>query len=1671
MAARWPQTWEPREGEDPFRYEAEGPSKPTESEVRTAQQLKTLEPSPLQNRRMTNLVAKTREATAGGPSVPELIAKLPKYRAMQLHLATLDPIIRAKLVSLWSGMSSEELLRDVTLTPPERAREPSEEPSVPMLGPEIPEEMEEEGQREGSPSLEEAWRGALEQAQDIQLLGRDEVAAALEEVAAQAEAERFPMRTALGTPEDRARIAGLVSQVIEQARGEQQGRLGAAQTEGGAPPTTEAAAAGPNTTLPAQPPTTGPPAAAAVPRVPPPAGPPTPAAVPRVPPPAGPPTAAAVPRAPPPAGLPATAAGPRVPPPADPRRAARPRDGDEVQDVTFQMQLRQRAADLPLGPAPPFAVLMQQTEMMLQEADEVFSPSGYAEDYDGRIRVIHTGGQLPGAPDGQAIDFQHAQWLQEQGRNVPLYAGDDGEDRHVICEAGSWTTLAETIRHAPTPQEFSQHARNLHARSNILSADKVWAQADRVVWFNGSDYNSHGVNLFQLGRLKSFTSNSDGYVVKLLKTETRAGANEIIDGWRTEQARTNAPVTEYGHSDYIKSYNILPVTSALQLHIYPHWRRQAIDVYDPRQREKNPSYCGLAWDPQLETRPHDFTPGRYYFWLNGIGFQMAGWLCRGVADVPDDVIQSRALEGLNPAACSAVIRAYQAQAGQPSPDGHTRVVHREWMGDYFYDEDGGWRTQILRASRCNSIPYYMMDSSANAVPLALVPVNRSHPAPYGTWGYVFRQYRVNQTARRRFSVYDEATAILRRQPLPGDAIIGLGPGAGTRAPFYWANHWRPSDIQLPRHRFLERANADVTTLLPAEARLYVLETTAADPTVFDEPEEPWTRRDRSPSAVRPADLQRERGRDVEREQPPRLAAQRAAAAIQEVAVAETTPPPVFAAAGAPPVAERPAPRRPSRQPRPSPQRQPRTAALAPATDFDFDSLLGAATSATLADSLHRAILQLLGAATALPAITCPDPAWGTARQLTSELSAVIDLPPSGSPALAGNLPLVEALGHLITSTARVDAGMAAHLCAFLRRFLTGAAPVAAGAAAQPPPPGGRGPPPDDRGTESRGRPSSPSRRDHNGGRDGGRERRSPPPDGDPKRRRLGEGEQDATESRPRYRDRSPSPWAGPRPGGRAHRSSSARSLTPRGRPERSPSPPRRGRSPPRHRGRSPAARRRSDKRPQPTRARTASPDGGSRRPAPAPLPQVFPRSPPRDRYRSPAAEGRHQAAMASLRDAAAEPRHYKRGRGAEDTSLHYVGVDPTKKEARRFKPDAAVINRAVKHHIQTSLNNGDYDPPGAPSSRSPSPQPASPEHPPSPPRIGLAERFSKLPDLLQHLEDDTFADVASGPPRPPPPTNLAEANTALLLARLDKPAARATPALEAPAPTAPAVAAAPTLPTVVLPPPPPLLPAHLAGPPTPWPAQLTPDVAPAESSSPPRAAPPDERSPTTPTIPVPATRLEAATPALTQPEPLPGGTETALPIASADASTHATDSAASTPPTLSRPPPVDVSIPPLPDAVVSPAVGESKTPALADTPDADVRRSIPPGAPVKLKIKGPASSSHVSSDAPVSGVTVVPLSPAGNHVSESEPDRAAPPKPAIPEVPRDKKKKKRPAPTEDGSGEPLKTKKKKKDRRDKKERAVASAGPQTRARGATPSPPPTRRRRQEQLNADIQAAG
>ena len=113
-----PRLWAPGPGVDPFRFEEEGPDKPTGEEVAAAQEALATTPSQLYNRRRLSAVnAFAENFEADIPDIPTLISNLPPHRQRQLDLAAGDSRIRAKLIRLWVKATPAKVNQRIILRP------------------------------------------------------------------------------------------------------------------------------------------------------------------------------------------------------------------------------------------------------------------------------------------------------------------------------------------------------------------------------------------------------------------------------------------------------------------------------------------------------------------------------------------------------------------------------------------------------------------------------------------------------------------------------------------------------------------------------------------------------------------------------------------------------------------------------------------------------------------------------------------------------------------------------------------------------------------------------------------------------------------------------------------------------------------------------------------------------------------------------------------------------------------------------------------------------------------------------------------------------------------------------------------------------------------------------------------------------------------------------------------------------------------------------------------------------------------------------------------------------------------------------------------------------------------------------------------------------------------
>ena len=284
------------------------------------------------------------------------------------------------------------------------------------------------------------------------------------------------------------------------------------------------------------------------------------------------------------------------------------------------------------------------------------------------VRIARAKG-LPNTLQGQAMTKEQAAWLEEQGTRVPL---DAPTRAYRECEQGTWLALGTTLFTAPSIAEFNASTNN-KAAQKIYKAESTWAVDDRVVWYteNPTSHDRHEANTFKLGRILGTPTNSQPIIVDLTPTSGQEKCVTTISKWQGERAETNAFSKSPGATKTVRTYNILPVTSALQMHIYPYWRLHNVNRNNPKELHTNPFFCKLNWDPQEVVRPENFAEGRYYFWLNPQDFQMGAWLCRGIANVPNEMAQSQAFAHLKEYLIPYVIDAFPARAwATPSRRNH-----------------------------------------------------------------------------------------------------------------------------------------------------------------------------------------------------------------------------------------------------------------------------------------------------------------------------------------------------------------------------------------------------------------------------------------------------------------------------------------------------------------------------------------------------------------------------------------------------------------------------------------------------------------------------------------------------------------------------------------------------------------------------------------------------------------------------------------------------------------------------------------------------------------------------------------------------------------------------------------------------------------------------------------
>lgn len=648
--------------------------------------------------------------------------------------------------------------------------------------------------------------------------------------------------------------------------------------------------------------------------------------------------------------------------PAD--MAKRLRDGDLSEELPEYAKRHPAPAPTPGSPGP------QQDAAKKEESLDIFSES-FAEDFDLDETLLKKGKRLWGAAAPEAITDKQAVWLQDQCKEVYLYE-EGGVKKHATCDAFTWKALARTITHAPSAEEFGAKMVERAKATKTFAAYDQWLNApDEIVWASQAEPNCLGSNLYTLSRLLTVTRNAEG---KLMDVLIYRPADEV-EGWRTSlDERDEGDPQPADDTRQFKSYNVLPVTSALQLQIFPEWQRVNNDPHHPESVESEPLFCQLRWAPDKEVQPNDFAPHQYYFWLNPIDFQMAAWVCRAIFDIPDAIATTNALHDLPPRYAFRLAEYFPAKEGSAPAPGFTRYVYRDWLAAYTNPRE--WPPMVIPAKACRSIPYYMVHGN-NQQPLSLVALDASRPVPFGTWSFVFRNYHVDsfakgQDPRTLFSVFDEAMAIVRNQPIVVKGAVIKGYVGDEREPMYWARTQRPSSVALPKQGLLLDNPA---TMNPSQALSYVLECLETDPLTFTAHDKWWEKSQEEKKRAQRTG----KGKVEERGTPVR-----------------TTPPRVIA---------------------PSNTGSARYKQVLATPDSSYD------------DNLWRAVNQLVGN---LPA---PGPTGGV-RNLTTLLQGAVSSPKDGLPSPVVNHPAIEQLCALIPAVAAYEHKQAANLLPILMGLLT-----------------------------------------------------------------------------------------------------------------------------------------------------------------------------------------------------------------------------------------------------------------------------------------------------------------------------------------------------------------------------------------------------------------------------------------------------------------------------------------------------------------------------------------------------------------------------------------------------------------------------------------------------------
>ena len=263
---------------------------------------------------------------------------------------------------------------------------------------------------------------------------------------------------------------------------------------------------------------------------------------------------------------------------------------DEMEEGDVTQVLPRYMVRHPLPPVSQPQPSHKQGAVEVDNAIALFS-EGFADEFRLNETLLHKGFHLTFGTLAQPVTLQQARWLQDQCLRTPLFQDDNATEKYGVTSADTWQALGRTIVNAPSIDEFNHATDKVGKETKKFGGWEAWlARAtNTVVWRLELDDDDHGSNLYTLARVVTATTNVDGTLVDVIQAMSASDAKVQTAAWKEAQDTGAVPAVEKTHK--FKLYNVLPVTSALQLQIYPEWHQPHSDPYNPLQADRDPVFC------------------------------------------------------------------------------------------------------------------------------------------------------------------------------------------------------------------------------------------------------------------------------------------------------------------------------------------------------------------------------------------------------------------------------------------------------------------------------------------------------------------------------------------------------------------------------------------------------------------------------------------------------------------------------------------------------------------------------------------------------------------------------------------------------------------------------------------------------------------------------------------------------------------------------------------------------------------------------------------------------------------------------------------------------------------------------------------------------------------------